>query len=65
MAKGKRRGAEVTIDQAEKDAEVAQYDAFLIPGGYFSGSVARRPRCRAFYQGGVVQRLLHHPLVGA
>lgn len=32
--KGKRQGAEVTIDQAVQEAEVAQYDALLIPGGY-------------------------------
>lgn len=31
---GKKRGTRVCIDEAVKDASVAQFDALLIPGGY-------------------------------
>ncbi|AXY25449.1 protease [Suicoccus acidiformans] len=34
VVKGKTEGVEVEIDQAVKDADAADFDALLIPGGY-------------------------------
>lgn len=34
VVKGKTEGVEVEIDQAVKDADAANFDALLIPGGY-------------------------------